>query len=435
MRGLLTRISEQILKKFSVKKEILTWKDVESNPAFCINIFRQLATDNLGYYKPCCQFNKSIINDSGQRYHASIITPYEFINSAPIKEMRKKAIKGEKISGCEYCYQLEAGGIISMRKRDNYAHKKKHSRINVSLEQKDISSFDMRLGNLCNLGCLMCSPGASSFLNAEWIKSGGSRKFSNFAKTNSELDDKFDFTGWYKSQNTLEIIQELGKDLERLMIVGGEPLINKANLDYLKGFEVKGKNLSVDISSNITVLNHDILKVLNKLDTDFKCSIDGFGRTYEYIRYPGKFDIVENNLKELAKYDFNIQVVFSTSILNIFNLPDFVDWIVRMNKETNRKISLSVSNIVFQPDYLSVVNLTPQLKLKVCSMLGEIDEKIKIAFPQNQSNTMEQLKNFIEKSSGDPELVRAGWKYIEHSDQVRGKSWREIVPWVEDILR
>ena len=105
-------------------------------------------------------------------------------------------------------------------------------------------------------------------------------------------------------------------------MLGGEPLINEFH-DEIVELLVKNnraKDINIHYSTNLQI---DIEKYLDSWSkfkfVDLNISIDGSHETYEYIRWPGKWEKVFNNLKRACEFrkEANFYPVIATTIQNL----------------------------------------------------------------------------------------------------------------------
>src|SRR5690606_6147424 len=96
----------------------------------------------------------------------------EYWNSNYVRSIRRKMLSGKKVADCSRCYEEEESGCRSHRIIENKAWEEKmgasalESLLSGVEDEGDASStllsVDLRLGNTCNLQCIMCQPKESS---------------------------------------------------------------------------------------------------------------------------------------------------------------------------------------------------------------------------------------------------------------------------------
>ena len=90
-----------------------------------------------------------------------------------------------------------------------------------------IHYIDMKLGNACNLACVMCNPADSSLWIPDWNKLK-KKDISPEVDSNTYWNKKEAGSyNWYKkNENYWESLQENIDKLHSVYIIGGEPTVN-----------------------------------------------------------------------------------------------------------------------------------------------------------------------------------------------------------------
>jgi sulfatase maturation enzyme AslB (radical SAM superfamily) len=215
----------------------------------------------------------------------------------------------------------------------------------------------MILSNACNLKCRSCTPSHSNLWQAEFKKIYG----------NTGYTMKFDQSG-NKNGILWKNRHEWMQSVVNLEIVGGEPFYIQQWNDIWEEFVASGrsKEINISLSSNATIFAGERVKFLND---NFKLvglglSIDGLDQTYEYLRYPGKWDEVQENL---FKYNAmkvngelentNISISHTIGWINAWHLPQFVEWI-----HSNMPKFIIWYNLIHSPDHMALWALPQKAK-------------------------------------------------------------------------
>jgi MoaA/NifB/PqqE/SkfB family radical SAM enzyme len=129
-----------------------------------------MATYTDGSALLCC------ISNSEKGLNLNNMSLKEVWNSDHFKSARLDMLAGRQVKHCSSCYKEEAVGIYSHRQIENHIWKNKlgedYIKELVSKTNPDGSldvdwiTLDLRLGNTCNLQCVMCRPIDSS----KWVK-------------------------------------------------------------------------------------------------------------------------------------------------------------------------------------------------------------------------------------------------------------------------
>src|SRR6185295_13957665 len=93
-------------------------------------------------------------------------------NSGYMKTLRLDMLEGRRPKPCERCYLYEDLGMRSHRQSQNAQHAEEIAQYVDSTDADGaaplaLRSIDLRIGNLCNLRCRMCSPQSSKALIQE----------------------------------------------------------------------------------------------------------------------------------------------------------------------------------------------------------------------------------------------------------------------------
>jgi sulfatase maturation enzyme AslB (radical SAM superfamily) len=165
----------------------------------------------------------------------------------------------------------------------------------------------------------------------------------------------------FKDETQTRIIEFIDKceNLEIIHMYGGEPLVNDFH-DLICSHLIaigRASKITLNLSTNLQV----DLERKNELYRHFKdvliqVSIDGEGSTYEYIRWPGNWNKMQNNLKILSneQHRFSFSIVIQN--LNIDNLLDLIQYLntipnFRYLSFTYRKVS-DVNHIKIIPTWV-----------------------------------------------------------------------------------
>ena len=321
-----------------------------SNNWYCTLPWTGFSNDPDGKVRPCCLYKDYIRDEFGEYMHVQTHTISEILHSDYMKDLRNQFREGKKPLGCAVCITDEIHGHRS--KRQIYDRNKQGTDsplIDFSEEPNSPSEFQMIISNACNLKCRSCSPSHSNLWQAEFKKihghTGYKMKFNQSGDKNGML--------W---KNRHEWMQSV----ENLEIVGGEPFYIQQWNDIWDEFVESGrsKEINISLSSNATIFSGERVKFLND---NFKSvglglSIDGLDKTYEYLRYPGKWDEVQENLirynamKANGELDnTNISISHTIGWINAWHLPQFVEWV-----NCNTPTFAIWYNLIHSPDHMAL---------------------------------------------------------------------------------
>jgi len=127
---------------------------IDKKNIFCIAPFVNFSTTSDGFARLCCQ--STVSTDINLLDHdVNSIWNHQYYEQA-----RNSFKNNQWPESCSMCKNLENKDIISRRELEN----RRWAHLNWDELKKDpkIYCFDLRLGNQCNLKCIMCSPSSST---------------------------------------------------------------------------------------------------------------------------------------------------------------------------------------------------------------------------------------------------------------------------------
>ena len=143
-------------------------------------------------------------------------------NSEHMRRTRLQMLNGEIPASCPKCFHEESKGIISKRNWETEVWKERLDIDTIVEQTKDDGSlpvnipyFDLRLGNVCNLKCVMCSTHDSSSWIKEW-KLIYPKYTNEDLKRDQSWNENFDYT-WYKKGSFLEPNERPGTTYKRIV--------------------------------------------------------------------------------------------------------------------------------------------------------------------------------------------------------------------------
>lgn len=324
---------------------------------WCAYPFIHLATFTNGDVTPCCiakAYNNINLNE---------IDVKDAWNHPEVIAVREAMIKGEKVSNCAQCYNDEAHGVDSHRTSSNRHFENTFGIIKPSfpdpiVDIKNLITLDLRLGNTCNLKCIMCRPNESHKWFDDVIKLNEEDltpkvKSDIVYKTEYNRDDY----NWINKERFWNNIDEILPNIKEFIFGGGEPFMLKEVKHLLeRAVELDvAKNISVRFHTNGTYLQPKDFQLLEKFyKTQLMFSIDGVDQINYYLRFPAEWNKIIDTINESEKYPNNVEtfILCSLNSVSAFYLNDLYDFVAEQNwkKLTVDKIILGR---VHQPNYLN----------------------------------------------------------------------------------
>lgn len=367
---------------------------------FCPLPWIHMATRPNGDVRLCCTSNASgaglvdakeigLVTKDGVRMNLREHTIDEVWNSQFMRNTRLQMLDEKIPESCTKCFAEESMGIKSKRNWETLVWQERVDIPSIVAQTQDDGSlpvnipyFDLRLGNLCNLKCIMCSPHDSS----SWIKDWKLQtpQYTNpILKQDQGWDRTMDYT-WYQKGSFIDSMKEQAQHIKELYFAGGEPLLIPEHYNILEFMVAEGyaKNCILRYNSNGTEISDRLLELWTRFKlVKFNFSIDAFGTKNDYIRYPSEWSSIVQNLHKLDNTGNNVVVNVACAVqaLNVMYLDELVDWKMSQNfKKVNTKeygAGLIGLHLVYLPSYINVRVLPYEMKVDAGKRIHTLVEK------------------------------------------------------------
>jgi organic radical activating enzyme len=404
---------------------------------FCVLPFKMMSTTNSGDFRTCCEglpLGFSAVEDSVN----------DIWNSNFYRDLRLDLVNGIKNKNCSQCWRRESQGGFSTRQNENQSileneYKEIIDALNVETGELSIypNLFEFKLGNLCNLKCIMCTQMESSQHETEikHIKKNYPDKIPkllDFIENNLNEGNEIYRLPKDKIDKAIENLVNLAPYLKTIKLVGGEPLINPITIKILQQLYEKGLvDCNIEIITNLSSVNTETLDLLSQFkNLILVISYDSvYADTFHYIRYPARYDIFQKNLMHVLN-NFKFTIFLSLTI-NVFNVLE-VHKILKHFEELSCNFLIKICcNLVVDPLYFSVPYLDTLAKekasLQIKNSLAFIKEsEIGYKNPRLYAE-IEGILTLLEKAPEDYIEVREEMKRVlELYNKVRNQKFQDI---------
>jgi MoaA/NifB/PqqE/SkfB family radical SAM enzyme len=394
---------------------------LRDSKTFCIYPWIHLHAYPTGEAYPCC--------------HAEMAYPVgncrtdtleKIYRDAPMRGLRDDMLNERPNPACGRCYEQEQSGFFSGRRSANKHHGHHIKRIDDDKFQ--MSYWDIRFSNLCNLSCRSCGHiFSSSWYQDQAQLAGGAWK---------DLNQALNYAGRTETDMWEQLIPHLDY-VEQIYFAGGEPLMMKEHYNILDELERRGRfDVRLIYNTNFT---HVKLKDRTVFDywRKFKsvavgASLDAMGPRAEYIRKGTDWAVVESNRRQMLEtcpeVDFYISPTLS--IMNALHLPDFHRSWVDLGLLKPQDLNV---NILQDPAHLRIDIAPAAYKAKISKKYQEHIEWLR---PQDtlQRATVgfESAMNFM-MATDNSKLIPKFWEKTFGLDQIRNESILSIIPELDDM--
>jgi organic radical activating enzyme len=394
---------------------------LKDSKTFCIYPWIHLHAYPTGEAYPCC--HAEMAYPVGNARFKTLEAIYR---DAPMRELRKDMLNERPNPACGRCYEQEESGFFSGRRSANKHHGHHIKRIDDDKFQ--MSYWDIRFSNLCNLSCRSCG----HIFSSSWYQDQAKLAGGNWKDRNQVLN----YAGRTETDMWEQLIPHLDY-VEQIYFAGGEPLMMAEHYNILDELERRGRfDVRLIYNTNFT---HVKLKDRTVFDywKKFKsvavgASLDAMGPRAEYIRKGTEWDNVERNralmLETCPNVDFYISPTLS--IMNAMHLTDFhYDWV---QKGFIRPQDLNI-NILQDPNYYRIdiapTHYKQQIKDKFEQHLTWLRGKDPL---QRATVGFESAINFM-MSTDNTHLLPKFWSKTAELDAIRNENILEVIPELKAI--
>lgn len=428
---------------------------------FCPYPWIHVMTQPSGTVNFCCVANGQIKTDdsfvelNGEQTGTPILLNKggdmrDVWNSKHYKHIRRQMDTGERVVGCEPCYDLEDLGIPSYRTnyiKDWLGWHRNADEIERIIEKSRENDYhvdeppqylDFRLGTLCNLRCRMCQSQNSSAIYKE-LKDDElyTQEERDFVVKHTHWNDFSDYTQpWFDTPEFLESVEEWLPNVNRLYFTGGEPTIIQRTYWILEKCVELGiaKDIDLVFNSNMTNIQPRFLDLLAKFRDVLMClSVDGYAQYNEYIRSGSTWSIVDKHIRDYAQSEVVGNILFSpvVQIYNILNITELLDYAEEITKFSGRRIDISFLMNNY-PKCLDIRNLPKHVRVEGQKRLRDWLNTSKY-FKDDERNiaTVEGIIKALEDENVNAdaeEQMQIFKEYTELLDSKRDQSIKESIP-------
>lgn len=373
---------------------------------FCNAPFTHFTMDANLNASPCPALGGSIWNFGEQELKT-------VWNSETLDNFRQHMLNNGKHDVCKRCWDEESVGFTSERLKIN---KQGHS---IENYKKGPAQLALKISNVCNLRCRSCNGADSVTLSVE------GKKYANTPEWKNNFYIKETKRKEFTNEQIDEIVEWSG-NLKRLEIYGGEPLLDVQTFNLLGKIVDTGRaseiqiNISTNITHRISQENIDILKHFNHVNINL--SIDGWGQRFEYLRHPGKWQEVYENIRWFTELNDSRQInsdilpVCTVTAMNVYYIGELAD-----NLYNNFNLQPYYILSTF-PKYYSIFNIPEKIGAVVAEHLDN-----------HTITDLTAIKAALIQPSDEKEWAKF-WRWNNMVDEYRKEKFDVVFPDYYKIL-
>jgi radical SAM protein with 4Fe4S-binding SPASM domain len=390
---------------------------LEDSKTFCIYPWIHLHAYPTGEAYPCCHAEMK----PGVVGNCRTNTLEEIWRDKPMQKLRADMLSETPNAACTRCYEQEESGFFSGRKSANKHHG--HHVKKVADTPFEMTYWDIRFSNLCNLKCRSCGHIFSSQWYQDQAKLAGPEWKSTHTVLNIAGRNETDM--WSQLEPHLDYV-------EQIYFAGGEPLLMEEHYRILDEL-VKRQRFDVRLIYN-TNFTHTDLKGRSVFEywklfqsVAVGASLDDMGARGEYIRKGTEWAVVEQNRQDMIAtcpgVDFYISPTLS--IMNALHLPDFHrDWV---EQGLIKAQDLNV-NILQDPAHYRI-DIAPAEYKKI--LQHKYEQHLEWLRPQDSlqraTQGFESAITFM-NATDNTNLIDTFWRKTHELDDIRNENILSVIP-------
>lgn len=417
---------------------------VTGSRTFCVIPWVHVSTETDGTMRLCCASNtKGVVSDDDNqkikiKFNKTTIS--DQWNNKYYRDIRNEMLSSKEPIDCQKCFEQEKLGIVSKRLWETREWINDIDTVNLTDLAEPPIYLDLRLGNTCNLKCVMCSPKDSSQWAADYKLL--SDEVKKIVPWNKNQNNQF----WFRSEFKNDLYN-LIPNLKQIQFAGGEPLMIPEHEQFIQEIIKLGhsKNIILKYNTNGLLINDKMIDYWNHFKkVKVSISLDGIYQRGEYIRYPLEWNKLYNNLKKLDETSdtIDVNIAVTVQLLNIKHLIDFAKWKIL---ENFKKINLEFieeyqigggifnMHLLYIPTFLSIQVLPEfdkeQIRKDFLEFKIWLNKNYKEDFWNNPLgwNKWEAILNYMDLKDRS-NLLPQFKKYINDLDQIRCTDVKKTFP-------
>ena len=389
---------------------------LQDSKTFCIYPWIHLHAYPTGEAYPCCHAEMAYpVGNCRQN------TFEEIWHDSPMKQLRNDMLSETRNPACGRCYEQEESGFFSGRKSANKHHGHHIKRIDDDKFQ--MTYWDIRFSNLCNLSCRSCG----HIFSSSWYQDQAQLAGGDWKEKNHVLN----YAGRTETDMWEQLIPHLDY-VEQIYFAGGEPLMMAEHYNILDELERRGRfDVRLIYNTNLThvkLKDRTVFEYWKKFKSvAVGASLDAMGPRAEYIRKGTDWSAIERNRMQMLETCPNVDFYISPtlSIMNALHLPKFHrEWV---KKGYIKPQDLNV-NILQDPAHLRIDIAPSEYKRVVqADYEAHLDWLRPLDPLQRATVGFESAINFM-TATDNTMLIPKFWTKTQKLDLIRNENILAVIP-------
>jgi organic radical activating enzyme len=324
-------------------------------------------------------------------------------------------------SACKRCYEQEESGFFSGRKSANKHHG--HHIKKLESNPFELTYWDIRFSNLCNLRCRSCGHIFSSQWYQDQVKLAG----DHWREQNSVLN--------YAGRTETDMWEQLEPHLdyvEQIYFAGGEPLLMEEHYNILEELVNRGRtDVRLIYNTNFThtdLKGRSVFEYWKQFDSvAVGASLDAMDARAEYIRKGTDWRQVHANRVEMQRVcpEVDFYISPTLSIMNAKHLPLFHRTWVEMGLIRPQDLNV---NILQDPPHYRIDIATTEYKEELSTRYLNHIQWLRDKDPLNRATQgFESAVQFM-NATDNSHLIPTFWEKTNQLDAIRNESLLAVIP-------
>jgi sulfatase maturation enzyme AslB (radical SAM superfamily) len=390
---------------------------LKDSKTFCIYPWIHLHAYPTGEAYPCCHAEMK----PGVVGNCRTNTLEEIWRDKPMQQLRADMLSEIPHAACTRCYEQEASGFFSGRKSAN----KHHGHHIKKLDQNpfEMTYWDIRFSNLCNLKCRSCG----HIFSSQWYQDQAKLAGGDWKERNTVLN--------YAGRTETDMWSQLEPHLdyvEQIYFAGGEPLLMEEHYNILEELLTRGRtDVRLIYNTNFThtdLKGRSVFEYWKQFDSvAVGASLDDMGARGEYIRKGTDWAVVEQNRRDMQQIcpEVDFYISPTLSIMNARHLPEFHrDWV---EKGLIRAQDLNV-NILQDPAHYRIDIAPAEYKAELTEIYRDHINWLRDKDPLNRASQGFESAVVFMNSTDNTHLIDTFWRKTHELDSIRKESCLTVIP-------
>jgi MoaA/NifB/PqqE/SkfB family radical SAM enzyme len=355
-------------------------------------------------------------------------TMKEIWNDRPMRKVRQAMLTEESVDACNRCYEQEASGFMSGRLSANKHHghhikKVAKTQEDGTLEDFELTYWDIRFSNLCNLSCRSCG----HIFSSSWYQDQAKLAGPEWKKTHKVLN----YAGRFETDAWEQLVEHIDH-VEQIYFAGGEPLLMEEHYRILDELVRRKKfNVRLIYNTNFTrteFKDQSVFEYWKLFDSvSIGASLDDRGARAEYIRKGTDWAVVEQNRRNMMQIcpEVDFYISPTLSIMNALSITDFhKDWV---EKGLIKPQDINVNILQDPPHYRIDIAPAEYKELLAAKFLNHITWLRDQDPLARATQGFESAITFM-MATDNTHLIDTFWRKTHELDNIRRENIMETIP-------